>query len=257
MENNILYTHKNFEDWTELYRLLKEQPLSEEFIRSKVPIMGVSTWMCVSEHQKLSESFIREFQDSVFWNAISSYQTLSEDFIREFQDMVDWTKICKFQTLSESFMEEFEEKIVWELVTRCQTLSEEFILKYRKNLDIQEVLKYQKLSYEFIKKYNLPIGTISFNPHIPIELLRHHSEKVNWYAVSKYREFTLEETLEFKGKIHLDVLMFDNQPDFRTVVHYLDFFGTDEYKNINLSRLDGNEQNEIKKIFKLKNLFKR
>ena len=35
---------------------------------------------------KLSEDFIREFQDKVWWNYISEFQKLSEDFIREFKE---------------------------------------------------------------------------------------------------------------------------------------------------------------------------
>lgn len=30
------------------------------------------SWVCISEHQILSEKFIREFQDKVNWNLIRS-----------------------------------------------------------------------------------------------------------------------------------------------------------------------------------------
>ena len=40
----------------------------------------------MSSEQKLSEDFIREFQDKVDWNKVSMYQKLSDDFIIEFQD---------------------------------------------------------------------------------------------------------------------------------------------------------------------------
>ena len=45
-------------------------------------------WNRISIHQKLSESFIREFKDRVDWNYISMCQKLSEGFIREFKDRV-------------------------------------------------------------------------------------------------------------------------------------------------------------------------
>lgn len=38
-----------------------------------------------SRLKKLSESFIREFQDKVDWKLISKYQKFNNDFIREFQ----------------------------------------------------------------------------------------------------------------------------------------------------------------------------
>jgi hypothetical protein len=42
----------------------------------------------VSSRQKLSENFIREFQDKVDWNFISKYQTLSENFKEEFKHIL-------------------------------------------------------------------------------------------------------------------------------------------------------------------------
>ena len=47
----------------------------------------------VSKNQRLSENFIREFQNNVEWNKISRYQDLSEDFIRELKDKLNWQKI--------------------------------------------------------------------------------------------------------------------------------------------------------------------
>jgi hypothetical protein len=64
-------------------------------------------WYNISKYQKLSEDFIREFQDEVDWDNISSYQKLSEDFIREFQNKVDWYWISLNQKLSEDFIKEF------------------------------------------------------------------------------------------------------------------------------------------------------
>ena len=65
-------------------------------------------WGFISAYQKLSENFIREFQDKVNWCYISAYQKLSEDFIREFQDNVDWIYISAYQKLSEDFIKEFQ-----------------------------------------------------------------------------------------------------------------------------------------------------
>ena len=64
-------------------------------------------WGGISTNQKLSEDFIREYQDKVNWTSISEFQKLSEDFIREFQDKVKWNKIKKYQNLSENFIKEF------------------------------------------------------------------------------------------------------------------------------------------------------
>ena len=69
-------------------------------------------WCKISQHEKLSEDFIREFQDYVSWIYVSQYQTLSEPFIREFQDRVEWVYISrKHQTLSDTFLEEFYDRL--------------------------------------------------------------------------------------------------------------------------------------------------
>jgi hypothetical protein len=60
-------------------------------------------WYCISAFHKLSEEFIREYQDKLDWYWISAFQDLSEDFIREFQDKVRWDRISYSQKLSEDF----------------------------------------------------------------------------------------------------------------------------------------------------------
>ena len=47
-------------------------------------------WNCISWYQKLSESFIREFEDRVDWNWISEYQDIGDKFANEFRDRIDW-----------------------------------------------------------------------------------------------------------------------------------------------------------------------
>ena len=42
-------------------------------------------WVLISEYNKLSENFIREFQNKVNWNMISTFQKLSENFKEEFK----------------------------------------------------------------------------------------------------------------------------------------------------------------------------
>ena len=62
---------------------------------------------------KLSEDFIREFQDKINWKTISATQKLSEEFIIEFKDKVDWEYISKYQKLSKEFKKELN-KIFYE-----------------------------------------------------------------------------------------------------------------------------------------------
>ena len=95
-------------------------------------------WYGISIAQKLSESFIREFQDDVNWYGISIAQKLSESFIREFQYKVNWSCISKYQKLSESFIREFQDKVDWKWISMHQKLSNEFINEFTDRLDLNE-----------------------------------------------------------------------------------------------------------------------
>ena len=52
-----------------------------------------------------------EFLNKVDWDFISEYQKLSENFIREFQYTVDWYNISRYQKLSNNFTIIFQNKI--------------------------------------------------------------------------------------------------------------------------------------------------
>ena len=110
-------------------------------------------WEDISSHQKLSESFIREFQDKIDWEWISIYQNLSEDFIREFQHKVNWYWISIYQNLSENFIREFQDKVNWYRISVHQKLSEPFIREFQHKVNWNRILKYQKLSNEFIEEF--------------------------------------------------------------------------------------------------------
>ena len=92
-------------------------------------------WNRISQYQKLSESFIREFQGNVNWYEISCKQELSEDFIREFKNKVDWYWISKYQKLSESFIHEFQDKVNWIYISEYQKLTESFREEFKDRLN--------------------------------------------------------------------------------------------------------------------------
>ena len=104
-------------------------------------------WIKVSKNpKKLSEDFIREFQDKVDWGKISCNQILSEDFIREFKDKVDWWWISHYQTLSEDFIREFKNQVNWRLIYEYQILSENFIREFYSGRNKSGLVFYIELS---------------------------------------------------------------------------------------------------------------
>ncbi len=92
-------------------------------------------WCDISYNQKLSEEFIRNFQNKVDWYNISRCQKLSENFIREFQDEVNWVRISINQKLTENFIREFKDKVDWILISINQKLSPEFINEFDLKID--------------------------------------------------------------------------------------------------------------------------
>ena len=119
-------------------------------------------WYSISTRQKLSEDFIREFQNEVYWENISIYQNISENFIQEFQNVVRLGKICIFQKLSENFIREFRNDVNWDWISKYQKLSENFIREFKDKVDWVAISQYQKLSENFINEFNLVIDEDSW-----------------------------------------------------------------------------------------------
>ena len=102
-------------------------------------VINGDDWMRISARQKLSEDFIREFEDNVDWGCISANQKLSENFIREFQDKVNWLCISAQQKLSEAFIREFQDKVDWDWISIYQKLSNDFIEEFKNRLGLNEL----------------------------------------------------------------------------------------------------------------------
>jgi hypothetical protein len=80
--NNEFNQLKRKRDMQKLIKKLEEErgkPISE---------FNKGDWYNISVHQKLTEQFIREYQNLVDWEMIFKYQNLSEDFKQEFQHKI-------------------------------------------------------------------------------------------------------------------------------------------------------------------------
>ena len=62
------------------------------------------------DNQIILYKFIK-INKNINWSSIPYNYKLSENFIREFQNEVTWYYILKYQTLSENFKKEFINKI--------------------------------------------------------------------------------------------------------------------------------------------------
>jgi hypothetical protein len=132
--------------------LLKEIGIDANFALS-----DLRAWIVISKKNKLSEEFIREFQNLVDWSEISRYQLLSEDFIREFQNRVSWNFISAKQKLSDAFLIEFKDKIIWSWYFSYQspsaTILKKFVFKVNiTNLDSIHTVNLNSIEIKEIQK---------------------------------------------------------------------------------------------------------
>ena len=148
INSQYVYTYDSLDDvnWNQLSYCKLTEPFIREF-QNKVD------WESISWCQTLSEEFIREFKDEVYWAPISETQKLSESFIREFADMVSWEYISQHQILSEEFIREFADKVDWTGISIYQTLSEDFIREFQDNVNWDYIFENQTLSKEFRQKF--------------------------------------------------------------------------------------------------------
>ena len=163
-------------------------------------------WIDISKHQKLSEDFIREFQDKVDWSYISRHQNLSESFISEFQDNVNWDCISVCQKLSESFIREFRNKVYWGCISINQNLSEDFIREFQDKVDWDYISMFQKLSEDFIREFQDKVYwyNISTYQKLSESFIRDFQDKVDWYFISKHQKLSNEFIDEFKDRLNLN-----------------------------------------------------
>lgn len=184
--------------------LLINHQVSEDFIREFCYTRWI-IWTYVSRYQKLSESFIVEFQHKVCWYEISQHQVLSEDFIRKFQDKVDWVSISEFQILSEDFIREFQNVVSWDRISEHQELSEDFIREFRNDLNWYRISMNQKLSEEFIIEFKswLYLFYIRSRQELSENFIKNSGIIMDFADVLKYQNLSDEFLAELGGKVDL------------------------------------------------------
>jgi hypothetical protein len=92
------------------------------------------------------------------WSYISCEYKLSEDFIRKYQDKVDWHWISITQKLSLQFIEEFENKVDWYYISKYQKLNTQFIYKYENRIDFSFLIE-----SKYLDKYSKEIQRFILN----------------------------------------------------------------------------------------------
>ena len=152
-----LYMDRLLKKHYRLYSIVFEkEQLSEHMIKRYHRYYNDVAWHSISRCQKLSEDFIREFQDKVIWQYITIKHNLSEDFLKEFKKKIDWSSVFRFSIdVSEDLLRECSDVINWNTLSECNKLSEEFIEEFKDKINWIALLCNNQVTYtdEFIKKY--------------------------------------------------------------------------------------------------------
>lgn len=176
----------------ELEDVLMNKKLTEKEIRELIKKYNLLSndnievkqyyWLLMTIHQRLSESFIEEFQDKfiLYWRRICLHQKLSESFIEKFQDMIYWDIVTRTQELSEDFIRKHSDKVDIYYATEKYLLSEKFMNDFKDEINWKFVAENYNLSLEFIKENLnlLELENLMLNPYITSNLLKNIKTKV-------------------------------------------------------------------------------
>jgi hypothetical protein len=210
-------------------KLLKNQKVSEHFIRKNNFEFNKACWDQVCANTRLSNDFLREFSKKINWSIISQFQKLSIDFIREHKTKLDWIKISLYQEfnedqlrefmdflnwdfaagkqkLSEKFMREFVNKISWDAVSWGQVLSDNFIREFHDKLNWKNMAMYQKFSEdlmrEFAYKFDWTVwNCIWMHQKISAAFFSDFSSHMQWQAYSMNHTLTDDELRDYRENI--------------------------------------------------------
>ena len=162
---NILYNDKNIFKGDGKMSEIRQKLLKEIGINKVSSNLTVNDWTIISHHHKLSEEFIREFQNKVEWHYISRFQPISENFISEFKHFVDWYIISENNSLSVEFIRKHQNELRWYVLTRYRKLSDDFLLEFQPKIDWEWYLKFNQASFLVMKNVILKASFKDIKEH--------------------------------------------------------------------------------------------
>lgn len=169
--------------------VLKNQTLDDNIIRMMIEQKYISSecdFFSLIQSQKLSDSFMEEYQQKLNWSWISCYQILGEDTIKKFKEQVDWTFISYKQLLSIDFILEFHDYIDWYTIMKNPFLQLDFIIRCQQYLDWDSVSQHMTINIPLLKKYQ---------------------ERLNWDLISSERILNEKIILEFEDFLNFELLL--------------------------------------------------
>lgn len=211
-----------------IYKLIQHQNLPHQFIVNHIDEWKSWGWKGISQHQHLTESFIREIKDYVHWSKIVIFQNISDSFLEEFKDRIDWNTISNFEgDLSEEFIDKYKDYLNWHSVCTRQILSEQFMRDHIDYLDWSAVSFRQEITDKFIEDFK---------------------DKVDWGMISSWYKAKNEEFIDkWKKYINWHILTIDYHWSFKQLMKYRNYIN---FKTLLERHMGAYNTDKIKKEFK-------
>lgn len=177
-----------------LYDICQYQTLSEDFIRRHADDInnsmygGKVDWKLISQYQKLSEQFMRDFNHKLDWHVLPKYQTMSDKFIKEFRGKFWWGDF-PYNKLSEELISELYDTVCWPEVSKeKKNLSNKFIETWAHRLDWFNLCYFNKVDSSILSKY---ADRLSFD----------------WTVLCEHQNLSEDFMREFKDRMYWDKLL--------------------------------------------------
>ena len=125
--------------------------VTEEQVRRVTKYMDAAAWTRVSHHKCFSESFLREFGDTLGHHILTD--NVSTDFIRESSNKITEPFYVPIKNKSEKFYEEFKDHVDWNELFVKGELKEDFIEKWKDKTNVQAI-EFKKFIEELLFNLN-------------------------------------------------------------------------------------------------------
>jgi hypothetical protein len=122
----------------------------------------------------------------------------------------------------------------WIYISKEINLSDDFIVAFKENLNWTSISIHRKLSEDFIRKYQ----------HL-----------LNWHIISRDQKLSDDFLIEFEDKIVWPYYFLNDKPSFLILKKYILKVNNECSASVPLEHLNDFEQQEVKRIINLKQLF--
>ena len=247
-----LKDEKYFEDKISIMykNIFKYQDVSEEFIESNSKMFKDNVFY-ISEHQNLSEGFIRKHISILYRDLIFEYQDVSEEFIDEYGNDDEHIEIIlKHQKVSEEFIKvNVSERIIdeeYDELIKIKNISDENIKENIKKIDNDYLLKKSNLSINIIDWYmNNEIYDVSIDENRSIITKKFSMKRMNLIVLNQ--KLTKEFIIKYMSKINFNLLIKNNKIDIKVLKLFKDKLNLSLLRDKNIFEHNKRIKNIIKK----------